>query len=214
MTCSWRAELFTGLVERIGSVISVSRGLAVDTGISGLCRGESLAVDGVCLTVVEAEAARVRFDLSAETSGRTIAGKYRPGSPVNLERPLSADGRFHGHFVSGHVDCVGSIRRVAGSASAEFEIGYPAEYDFLVVEKGSIAVSGISLTIVRTGTGSFAVTLIPETMGKSTAGSWKPGDSVNLEFDILGKHLARWRDLAGRDARLREYLEKPGNSSR
>jgi riboflavin synthase len=204
--------LFTGLVERIGTVISVARGLEVDTGLAGLRPGESLAVDGSCLTIVGSDGTRVRFDLSAETLGRTISGRYRPGSHVNLERPLPADGRFHGHFVSGHVDCAGSVARISGRGRAEFEISYPREFDPLVVEKGSVAVSGISLTVAGAGRGSIRTALIPETLEKTTAGSWKPGDLVNMEFDLLGKYMARWRDLGEREARLKEYLEKSGDS--
>ena len=206
--------MFTGLVEGMGTVRSTSRGLHVGTGLAGLRVGDSLAVDGTCLTVAGLDAECARFDLPTETLGRTIAGSYRPGTNVNLERPLAAEGRFHGHFVSGHVDCVGSIRRVTGASGTGFEIAYPAEYDPLVVDRGSIAVSGISLTIVRAGKGTFTVALVPETLRRTTAAGWRPGDSVNIEFDMLGRYLARWRDLGAGEARLKEYLEKPGNSVR
>lgn len=204
--------MFTGLIEARGTVLSIARGITVETGMSGLGRGVSLAIDGVCLTVAEVDGGRARFDVSRETMARTTAGAYRPGSAVNLERPLAFGGRLDGHFVTGHVDCTGLITRGGAQGEREIEISYPEEFDPLVVRKGSVAVSGISLTTAWAASGRFGVALIPETLEKTTAGSWKPGDRVNLEFDLVGKYILRRMELDGRGARLKEYLEKSRDS--
>ncbi len=202
--------MFTGLVEGLGRIAAPGPGLVVDTGGIDCVPGMSLAVDGACLTVACLTQAGPRFDLAKETVLASLAGSYARGCIVNLERPLEANGRLHGHFVTGHVDCTAEVLR----AGSETEIAIPEGRGRFLVEKGSVAVSGISLTIARLGPGSFTVALIPETLKRTTAGSWRPGTRVNLEFDILGKYVLRRLEEDERGARLKEYLEKRGDGAR
>jgi riboflavin synthase len=171
-------------------------------------------VDGSCLTVETTGEATLGFSLSGETLQRTIAGGYRAGDRVNLELPLEAGGRLHGHFVTGHVDCTGRVEEMSERGSWRLlRISHPTSGDPLVVEKGSIAVDGVSLTVAETSGGRFSVALVPETLAASTAGGWRPGRAVNLEYDILGKYVlaaARRGDGPRADAgsAIREYLER------
>lgn len=207
--------MFTGLVEGIGTVVPGGRGLAVDTAGLEAVRGDSMCVDGACLTVTAFSGGRASFDLSGETSRATIASGYSPGRRVNLERALPADGRFHGHFVTGHVDCTGTVEEVSpGRGWTSLRVSFPPVHSPLVVDKGSIAVNGISLTVVEAGSGLFSAALIPETLAATTAGGWSGGEMVNIEFDIIGKYLQRQADPAPREARLREYLDRQRDSRR
>jgi len=203
--------LFTGLIEGTGRVVRMAGdSLLLEERIlkSPPSRGESMSVDGVCLTVSSTEGGRLLFHCSAETLSRTIAGGYHPGSAVNIERPLEVGGRLHGHMVTGHVDCTAAILRVERTGSgATVWFSFPAEHSLLLVEKGSVAVSGISLTVASLAPDRFSAALIPETLERTTAGSWKPGSAVNLEFDIIGKYILRQADAARGADRLREYLE-------
>ncbi len=206
--------MFTGLIETTGRVTASGSRLEIESGIElSLGKGDSLCVDGSCLTVTGISGKRITFDVSPETAGRIKTPSI--GETVNLERSLKASGRLHGHFVTGHVDCTGTVLRVRRlSAFSEVSIGYPSEYRQLVVEKGSVAVSGISLTVSALEPGSFTVALIPETLGGTCAGGWKPGAKVNLEFDIIGKYVARAVSGAGTEASLRKYLEKQQHTTR
>jgi len=207
--------LFTGLVEGIGTVVLRGSGLAVDTAGLDTVRGDSISVDGACLTVTAFSGGAASFDLSGETGRTTIAPGYTPGRKVNLERALPADGRFHGHFVTGHVDCTGIVEEVLPARGwTSVRISFPHEHSPLVVDKGSIAVNGISLTVAEAGSGVFSAALIPETLAATTAGEWAGGTRVNIEFDIIGKYLQRQTVLASRDARLREYLDRQRDSRR
>ncbi len=191
--------MFTGIVEAMGEVVAVEAQpdgarlhLRVPREFSDLAPGQSLAVNGVCLTVVALEDGVVLFDLAAETLRRTTLGRLRPGASVNLERPLSATGRFGGHFVQGHVDGVGTVTRVAPEGDGVWmEVSLPPGLARYVAEKGSVALDGVSLTVAAVQDSRCAVALIPHTLAVTTLGRRDPGDPVNVEVDILAKYLAR-----------------------
>ncbi len=200
--------MFTGLIETTGTVKSTGRGFQVEAGKNlDLIRGDSLAVSGSCLTVTKIEGRQLYFDVSPETFRRIVAPT--PGSKVNLERSMSAEGRFHGHFVTGHVDAVGTVTKARQTSGfSEITVSYPRKDSLLLVEKGSITVSGISLTVASLNGNSFTVAVIPETLKATTAGEWKPGYRVNLEFDIIGKYVTQAALAARSKESLREYLEQ------
>jgi riboflavin synthase len=203
--------LFTGLIEGTGRVVRTGGGVLVVSGgvLEGAGPGESVSVDGACLTVTGSEGGEVTFHLSEETVARSVAAGYARGTTVNLERPVTAGGRFHGHLVTGHVDCTGQVKRAVPSGTdRRVDISLEEAFRDLVVEKGSVAVSGISLTVSSVEEGAFGVVLIPETLERTTAGSWKPGTRVNLEFDILGKYVLKHLGSRERESRLRAYLEE------
>jgi len=200
--------LFTGLIETTGTVKNTGRGFQVEAGKNlDLVPGDSLAVSGSCLTVTKIEGRQLYFDVSPETFRRIVAPT--PGAKVNLERSMSAEGRFHGHFVTGHVDAVGTVTKARQTSGfSEITVSYPREDSLLLVEKGSITVSGISLTVASLNGNSFTVAVIPETLKATTAGEWKPGYRVNLEFDIIGKYVTQAALAARSKESLREYLEQ------
>lgn len=219
--------MFTGLIARTASVVSTGAVLRIRAPGFRPGRGWSVSVDGSCLTVTRTEGGDCLFDLSRETLDRTIAGGYEGGTVVNIELPLGAGDLLHGHIVTGHVDCTGRIEgfdRVGGGAVAS--VSFPGAYEPLLVEKGSVAVDGISLTAASVGRGSFTVALVPLTLGATNASSWRTGTLVNIEFDIIGKYLLGDRAPRGirpespeppgpggeRGTLLREYLERHGNS--
>jgi riboflavin synthase len=191
--------MFTGLVEGIGTVARVSpRGkvkritLSVPAAFMDLKAGDSLAVSGACLTVVNAKKGEVTLEAVPETLRRTTLGKLRTGSKLNLERAVRADSRLGGHFVQGHVDGVGkvtTIRRLGETWMVA--VSAPGEILAGLVEKGSVALDGVSLTITEVGGDGFGVVLVPHTLKHTTLGSWKEGWEVNIEGDILGKYVAR-----------------------
>ena len=191
--------MFTGIIEELGEVVAVqsrddSAVLVVRASLvaNDVPHGASVAVNGVCLTVVDTAGARLSFDVMAETLKRSVIGSLRPGERVNLERAVRADGRLDGHIVQGHVDGTGVlISRTRGEAWDLVRFGMPAELARFVAEKGSIAVDGVSLTVTAVGTDWFEVGLIPETLGATTLGAKQPGDPVNLEVDVLAKYVAR-----------------------
>lgn len=191
--------MFTGIIEELGEVVEVqSRGdsavLVVRASLvaSDVAHGASIAVNGVCLTVIGSEGARLSFDVMAETLKRSVIGTLRAGERVNLERAVRADGRLDGHIVQGHVDGTGVvIARTPGDAWELVRFGLPAELSRYVAEKGSIAVDGVSLTVTAVGDDWFEVGLIPETLRATTLGTKQPGDPVNLEVDVLAKYVAR-----------------------
>jgi riboflavin synthase len=191
--------VFTGIIEELGEVVAVeSRGdsavLVVRASLvaADVPHGASVAVNGVCLTVIGAEGARLSFDVMAETLKRSVVGALRPGERVNLERAVRADGRLDGHIVQGHVDGTGVVvTRTPGDAWDLVRFGLPAELGRYVAEKGSIAVDGVSLTVTGVGDDWFEVGLIPETLRATTLGAKQPGDPVNLEVDVLAKYVAR-----------------------
>jgi riboflavin synthase len=203
--------LFTGLIEDTGRVKTLSgRNLTVQTSISeSATPGDSIAVDGSCLTISGIVHQSLSFQCSAETVSRTIISRYFPGMEVNLERPLKLSDGLHGHLVTGHVDETASVLKVGRSGEdMTVWISCSRKYSTLLVEKGSIAVSGISLTIASLGQDRFSVVLIPETVRGTTVGNWKPGTHVNLEYDIIGKYAKKQTDAAIGEKRLRNYLEQ------
>jgi len=193
--------VFTGLVEDVGRIAAVNpiaeggAQLTVATRFADddLGHGASIAVDGACLTVVGRDLDTFTSDVSVETLKRTTLGRRKPGDAVNLERPLALGERLGGHLVLGHVDGVGQIRSREPAGDAQrFVVEIPRELMSVVVEKGSIALDGISLTVNEiVGHDAISLMIIPETLRATTWGGRKPGDPVNVETDILGKHVAR-----------------------
>jgi riboflavin synthase len=185
--------MFTGIIETVGTAAEAQgTRIRVDSELENLVVGESIAVNGVCLTVTRPEGGSFAADLSEETLRRTSLGALAPGSPVNLERAMAAGGRFGGHVVQGHVDGVGTVSEVARLAgSVEMFFSLPEELERYLVHKGSVTVEGVSLTVANLETGRFSVALIPHTLQSTTFGSLKPGDSVNIEVDVLAKYVER-----------------------
>lgn len=190
--------MFTGIIQELGSVTAVDEhrgGLRI--GIrrrsrSRLQRGESIAVNGVCLTVVATRNGTFQAELSPETLERTALGTLQRGAAVNLERALRLTDRLSGHLVQGHIDAVGktiSTKREGDFSNQRWS--YPKEFRDLIVPKGSIAVNGVSLTIVEPDDTSFGAALIPETLERTNLGTLREGDAVNLEFDLIGKLVRR-----------------------
>jgi riboflavin synthase len=196
--------MFTGLVEAVGELVERA---ATDGGYrltisSPLARelapGDSVAVNGVCLTVVRAERDEISAEVGPETVRVTTLGSLREGAPMNLERPLRADGRLGGHFVQGHVDAVGQIEAIR--AEAEFHwltVAFPRHLAPYMVPKGSIAVDGISLTIAGLDDDRFEIQIVPFTMQHTNLGRAEIRDRVNLECDMVGKYVVRQAELAG-----------------
>ena len=191
--------MFTGLIEGIGNVLwirATERGTQLQIAAPAIAenieKGDSVAVNGCCLTVTARREEQITFDLLDETLDRTNLKSLRRDSPVNLERPLLANGRVGGHFVQGHIDCATRIISfdVLG-ADHRLEIELPVEFAHYVVYKGSIAIDGISLTVAEILPESFAVWIIPHTRRSTNLHGAQPGDRVNIEFDILAKYLER-----------------------
>lgn len=183
-------RVFTGIVEELGTVVSRDGGrlrVAAKLVLSGSSIGASIAVNGCCLTVAARGDEWWEADVSDETYRRTALGALHAGHPVNLERPMIADGRFGGHVVLGHVDLVGEV--VSPAPDLRVRIG--SDQMRLVVEKGSITVDGVSLTAFDLDRDSFRVAVIPHTAAVTTLGVRKPGDKVNIEMDVLAKHVER-----------------------
>lgn len=190
--------MFTGLVADTGLVRAVERSadgarLEVETELAAeLARGDSIAIGGVCLTAMEADAGGLRADVMAETLARSTLGALEPGDRVNLELPLRLADRLGGHLVQGHVDGVGAVESVADEGLARrVEIGTGADVCRYVVEKGSVAVDGVSLTAASANDERFAVALIPETLERTTLGELSPGDAVNIEVDLVAKYVEK-----------------------
>jgi riboflavin synthase len=189
--------MFTGIIEAMGRIDAVSRipgGARLRVRCrgygAGLALGESVSVDGACLTVMRRGKDHFEAEVSPETMRRTTLGGARAGRKVNLERPLAAAGRLGGHFVQGHVDATGRIRSVRrAEAFVEMAVGYPASLKGLIVEKGSVAVNGVSLTVASITRAAFGVALIPHTLETTNLSALRAGDEVNLETDILAKYV-------------------------
>jgi riboflavin synthase len=196
--------MFTGLIEAVGELIErkpTSGGfrLRIATALAPeMTPGDSLAVNGVCLTVILAESREVHADLGPETIRVTTLGALRRGCHVNLERPLRADGRFGGHFVQGHVDAIGSVEEVRAESDFQWlTVSFPPHLAPYLVRKGSIAVDGISLTVAGLGDDRFDVQIVPYTQQNTNLGAAQVYDRVNLECDMIGKYVARAAALAG-----------------
>ena len=185
--------MFTGIVEELGEVASHANGRLVvrcATVVEDSAVGASVAVNGVCLTVVENDGRSLAFDLSEETLQRTTLGSLQRSSPVNLERPVTLATRLGGHLVQGHVDGVGTIDRIDRTATgAELAVEAPPAVGRYLVEKGSVAVDGISLTVAARNGRTFDVALIPHTLDVTTLGRVATGDRVNLEADVIAKYV-------------------------
>ena len=211
--------MFTGLIVGMGDITSVQKrsgGAVLSLGSDMVSDdaeiGDSIAINGVCLTVVKKNMNELSFDLSGETLRSTNLGDLKKGTRVNLEPSLSADSKIGGHFVTGHVDAVGRIRRKAQSGDMlTFGIEGPPAVIGLLVEKGSVAVDGISLTVVDILKDAFTLVIIPHTAKLTTLGFKVPGDTVNIEADILGKYVARFLQKGtARDERFTNTLREEG----
>ena len=195
-----KTDMFTGIIEELGTVKGVRRqsdgmrlSVTAKVIMDGMKTGDSIAVNGACLTVTEFDSSSFTADVSGETVNRTNIGKLRVGDKVNLERPMMLSDRLGGHLVSGHVDDVGVIRGVdkRGGMSI-FTLEIPKDIQRYLVVKGSIAIDGISLTVNDVIGNKFTVTVIPHTAEMTTLGFKKSGDTVNLENDLIGKYVERF----------------------
>jgi len=191
--------MFTGIIEELGSVEAIEdQGDAVRLTVRGPLvvsdagDGDSIAVNGCCLTVVSHDGEAFTADVMRETLDKSSLGAFRPGTRVNLERAVTAEKRLGGHIVQGHVDGTGEIRSRTPSEHWEVvEIGLPDGMGRYLVDKGSITVDGVSLTVVTVTDDSFTVSLIPETLARTTLGIKQPGETVNLEVDVIAKHVEK-----------------------
>ncbi|HLK49071.1 MAG TPA: riboflavin synthase [Bryobacteraceae bacterium] len=188
--------MFTGIIEELGAVASIHTGrltVRCSTVRHDLTEGASIAVNGVCLTAVDLRPDSFSADLAPETLRRSNLGDLRAGSRVNLERPLAPTGRLSGHIVQGHVDGTGELLSLdaLGDENWWLRVRIPAELDPFLVYKGSVAIDGISLTIAALEADVLSVTIIPHTYRHTTLGAYRPGARVNLECDILAKHVEK-----------------------
>lgn len=191
--------MFTGIVEETGTLRSLSRGskscvihVQCSTVLEDTRIGDSIAVNGICLTVTSMESGGFTADVMNETLSRSSLAQTRPGDPVNLERAMAANGRFGGHIMSGHIDGTGIIREIRDDDNAVwYTVEAPPEILRYVVEKGSIAIDGISLTVARVDDRSFQVSVIPHTRAVTALSSRRVGSPVNLENDIVGKYVEK-----------------------
>jgi riboflavin synthase len=215
--------MFTGIIEKQGRVLSFDAGaggrrlfIELTDWQDSLQPGQSLAVNGVCLTVAEFEAGRCGLDVVPETLRRTTLADLRAGAVVNLERAVAAGGRFDGHFVQGHVDAVAHVQRVLTDRDEHlvwFE--HDGACTPLIVPKGSIAVDGVSLTIAEVRPGKFSVALIPATLARTTLGDLRPGRRVNLETDLMARailHQLTELRRGAQDADLQQLFVHGGSS--
>lgn len=196
--------MFTGLVETVGELLerkTTSGGFRLRIGsrlAPELAPGDSLAVNGVCLTVILAEQQEIHADIGPETVRVTTLGSLPRGSALNLERPLRADGRFGGHFVQGHVDAIGHVEELRQDADFHWlTVSFPSHLAAYLVHKGSIAVDGISLTVAGLGADRFDVQVVPYTMDHTNLGRLQIRERVNIECDMVGKYVVRAAELAG-----------------
>ena len=189
--------MFSGIIEAVGTVAATRRRggdaeLTIRSGFRGLQLGESIAVNGACMTVAARRSGSFTVVVSAESLRRTTLGALRTGMPVNLERSLRLGDRLSGHFVFGHVDGVGTLTAVdSEGGSALYRFALPAALARFLVEKGSIAVDGVSLTVFGCRRASFTVAVIPHTAAVTTLGTMRPGQRVNLETDMLARYVDR-----------------------
>ncbi len=207
--------MFTGIIEELGAVESAAPRLRVrcSTVMQDMTEGASIAVNGVCLTAVELRPGGFGADVAPETLRRTNLGELRPGARVNLERPLSPTGRLSGHIVQGHVDGTGEFLSLEALRDENWwlRIRVPEELDPFLVYKGSIAIDGISLTIAEIENLVVSVTIIPHTYKNTTLGGYRPGSKINLECDVLAKHVEKLlRKIDTRKGLTLEKLKEEG----
>lgn len=222
--------MFTGIVEEVGKVASIRKGahscvltVAASKVLEDVHLGDSIATNGVCLTVTGFTRSGFSADVMHETLNRSSLGALRLGSPVNLERAMLAGGRFGGHIVSGHIDGVGTVKRIDEDDNAVwYRIGCDASILRFIVEKGSIAIDGISLTVAKVDSESFSVSIIPHTRAQTNLVTKHVGDVVNLENDCVGKYVERLLacslELAGETVRqsasaVSPYVEKANGAA-
>lgn len=197
--------MFTGIVEELGTVSAVKSlgdstrlSIKADRVLSDVHPGDSIAVNGVCLTVVDPARAEFCADVMQETLDRSSLGQLTAGAPVNLERAMRADGRFGGHIVQGHVDGVATISEISPSENwTVMTFNASPELCHYLVTKGSITLDGVSLTLVRVTENSFSVSLIPTTLRETTLGGKSPGEIVNVEVDVLAKYVEKMLGSTG-----------------
>lgn len=196
--------MFTGLVESVGELIerkTTSGGFRLRIGsplAPGLAPGDSLAVNGVCLTVILAEKNEIHADVGPETVRVTTLGWLPLGGALNLERPLRADSRFGGHFVQGHVDAIGHVEELRQESEFHWlTVSFPSSLAPFIVHKGSIAIDGISLTVAGLGADRIDIMVVPYTMAHTNLGRIKVRDRLNIECDMVGKYVVRAAELAG-----------------
>lgn len=211
--------MFTGIIEETGIIRAVRRGarsallmVGAETVLADIGEGDSIAVDGVCLTVTSFTETSFSADVMYETLRRSTMASLREGSPVNLERAMPANGRFGGHIIAGHVDGVGRIANIQRDENAIWlTVAAPPEILKYIVEKGSVALDGVSLTVARVGRSDFGVSVIPHTAEKTTLSRKRLGDLVNIENDCIGKYVEKlMKDSAPQSGVTREFLAKFG----
>lgn len=210
--------MFTGIIEEVGTVLSFGNGkiqIEAKKILEDTKLGDSISVNGVCLTVTKLNSSDFFADVMNETLSRSNLGALKKGENVNLERAMAANGRFGGHFVSGHIDGTGKITKIQNDGNATWiYISAPKEILNLIIEKGSVAIDGISLTVAKVSEIDFAVSVIPHTSEETTLTSKKVGDIVNLENDVIGKYVQKLminKNVASADdeknAKLLKWLE-------
>lgn len=208
--------MFTGIIEETGIILSAGNGkirIAAQKVLGGTKTGDSIAVNGVCLTVTEMTSCGFTADVMPETLSRSNLGSLKKGDCVNLERAMAADGRFGGHFVSGHIDGTGTILKMQNDGNAVWVyISAPRPILNLIIEKGSVAIDGISLTVAKIDEKEFAVSVIPHTGEETTLLNKKTGDIVNLENDVVGKYVQKLMSLRDsgqneKDNKLLDWLK-------
>ncbi len=209
--------MFTGIIEALGKVVSIrpfKQGyeLTIDTGmdLKNDKIGDSFAVDGVCLTATTLEGSRFTATASAETVSRSTLGSLRPGAKVNIERAMTLSGRLGGHLVLGHVDCMGTVQdKGSAGESVRMSFRFDKKFSHYIIEKGSIAIDGVSLTVNEIKGDTFEVNIIPHTARSVSLTLKTPGDRVNLEFDVIGKYVERLLKRED-DSTLEALLKKQG----
>ncbi len=211
--------MFTGIIEEVGVVKNVTKGtssfsmlITADVVASDLKLGDSVNTNGACLTVTALNLNSFTVDIMPETMRKTNLGILKPGSEVNLERALMLSSRLGGHLVSGHIDGTGVIRQIKKEDNAVW-ITMKAGHDILryMIPKGSVSLDGISLTVVHVDEVSFDVSLIPHTMAVTTLRNKKPGDTLNIECDMVAKYIERFTGIPGSESRIdKEFLDKHG----
>lgn len=210
--------MFTGLIETVGTVVQISgRGnysvLSIKSALSidEIALGDSIACNGACLTVVEKSGDQFVVEASQETLKLTTVGDLNQGDKLNLERALQVGSRLGGHFVQGHVDTTGRVQSLKSvGESLELKIEFDKKYDPLVVNKGSIAINGVSLTINKATLGVLSVNIIPHTADETTLETLKSGDRVNLEFDLIGKYILKTQGKGAEAGVTADFLKESG----
>ena len=206
--------MFTGIIEEVGEVSLVSGAdlaILAERVLEDMAQGDSIAIDGACMTVVEYSEDTFVVQVSPESMSRTTLGSLKPGDAVNLERAMAVGDRFGGHFVQGHVYGIGRVEAVRKlDEFAVWRFHAPPEVARYLVPKGSVTIDGISLTVVDPTVDAFEVAIIPETLNKTTLASKGPGDPVNMEADMLGKHIFHYMKGGASDPLTQEFLARHG----